>query len=262
MREEPTILGIGFAIIGLLLLILGLFTSNFLLFQINNAHDSSQVLGLYEQLIGILLIIIGVTIAVVGLIIPDKRERQILTPETPALQIQKNTPDNPALQILMTRYAKGEITKDQYEIMRTDLENKGNIIATQQEVIEKTGKPIAGGILLVISASLILIVGLLYMFIFFFSLSVFNQSLPVGTPEIVSFYLLMTLIFDILAFSLGLAGGICSFKRNYFSIAIIGVSLIIVGACLSIFLFFLSIPILVLGILSAVFIGISKKEFS
>jgi uncharacterized membrane protein len=250
MRETPTLIGIAGAIIGLLLLILGLFTSNFLFLEIKDPDVQSQVLGLYEQLIGILLIIIGIIVAVVGLSVSDEKIQPDASPELPALNI------------LMTRYAKGEITKEQYETMKTDLENKDNIKIIQQEEKEKTGKPIAGGILLVISASLILIAGLLYMFVFFLSWPVLTHSLPAGAPEIISFYLLITIIIDILAFSLGLAGGICSFKRNYFSIAIIGASFVIVGACLTIFVFFLSIPILVLGILSAVFIGISKKEFS
>ncbi len=127
---------------------------------------------------------------------------------------------------------------------------------------KKTSKPIAAGTLLIIAASLCLIVGFIYLYSLLIMWSYISYSLLAGTPEVTTFYFVIGVIFDFWAFAIGLAGGIFSIKRTHFPIAIIGSSFVIVAACISIVFFFITIPILILGILSAVFIAISKKEFT
>ena len=83
-------------------------------------------------------------------------------------------------------------------------------------------------------------------------------------------------VFEIIAFSVGLTGGIFQIRRQYFLGTIFGNILLIASAIIlvaqSFFkigrmeltfanLLLLAVPILILTILSIVFIGMSKKEF-
>jgi hypothetical protein len=73
-------------------------------------------------------------------------------------------------------------------------------------------------------------------------------------------------IFGFLGFAFGLTAGILALKRRVFSLAIIGMALMIAGGILSFADFFVGIifgiPTLVLAILSVIFIGISHREFT
>lgn len=70
---------------------------------------------IYAILMGVfwLLVIGGVIALVIWLLRPGRMAETISGP-----------PTNDALQILRERYAKGEITKEQYDQMRQDLEGK------------------------------------------------------------------------------------------------------------------------------------------
>jgi hypothetical protein len=70
-------------------------------------------------------------------------------------------------------------------------------------------------------------------------------------------------LFGIIGFPLGLTGGILMLKRKTFSLAIIGISLVLVfGALLIPLSALLGLPIIVLSVLSLVFTAISRGEFT
>jgi hypothetical protein len=77
---------------------------------------------------------------------------------------------------------------------------------------------------------------------------------------------LITGIWCTICFGLGLAAGVLSIKRRRFVLSIIGTSLLLVTALFmlteSIGLAVLAIPVLILSVLSVVFVGISKGEFT
>jgi uncharacterized membrane protein len=62
--------------------------------------------------IGILLGIVGLALFIAGASLPDKECKRDEKPKT----------DDDALKILKLRYVKGEITEDEYEKMRKDIE--------------------------------------------------------------------------------------------------------------------------------------------
>jgi RNA polymerase subunit RPABC4/transcription elongation factor Spt4 len=120
--------------------------------------------------------------------------------------------------------------------------NCGNSLTQKTK---KTGKPIVGGILLIIASCFSLIAGI---YILFTSFDIWLK--------------LIIVIFDIWGFAIGLTGGILTLKRIHYPIAIIGTAFVLVAACLSIIgAFPVFITNLILGILIAVFITSSKKEF-
>jgi len=80
-------------------------------------------------------------------------------------------------------------------------------------------------------------------------------------------------VFGILAFALGLTGGIMALKKQNFALSMIGMCFLVIQSFVTIGAFFLpngdwtsgvifGIPLLVLSILSLVFVAISQKEFS
>lgn len=148
----------------------------------------------------------------------------------------------------------GEIIEDAKDFCP----NCGSSLTQQRK---KTGKPIAGGILLIIAACFSLVTGLLYLFGVIASGIIASEFSYTGLEPMGLLYLGIGAIFSIWAFAIGLAGAIYSIKRTHFGIAITGASFVIVAACITIFFYFISIPVLILGILSAVFIAASKKEF-
>jgi len=122
---------------------------------------------------------------------------------------------------------------------------------------KKTGKPIAGGILIIIAATFCLVASI-FVLIFRFYTSYYGY----GSYSIYNWWMIIIVIFEIWGFSIGLAGGIYSIKRTHFPVAIIGSSFVIVAACLDFFgTLFLGIVILILGIIGTILIAVSKKEF-
>jgi RNA polymerase subunit RPABC4/transcription elongation factor Spt4 len=128
---------------------------------------------------------------------------------------------------------------------------------------KKTGKPIAGGILIIIAACFCLVSGFWAIFKIYtawetYTIFDYSSTLYYG----LWWFMAVQLIFLIWAFSIGLPGGIYALSRKKFSVSIIGASFVIVGGCLDLFgTFFLGIVILILGILGTVFIGTSRNEF-
>lgn len=133
--------------------------------------------------------------------------------------------------------------------------------------IRKTGFPIAGGILEIIASCASVVIGIVYMAAF---LSGSWSYWPV-----VRWNFLFAGLFGIVAFAVGLTGGIISLRREHFVLAIVGNCLIITGG----FVDFLAMalegysnswigglvfgfPLTVLSVLSLVFIAVSKSEFS
>ena len=91
--------------------VLGIPVSEFLMTlstDIRNTYLLSQI----AEISGIIFIIIGMILMVSGIIFPDEKE------------ISKSPPvsHDEAQKILRTRYAKGEVSKEQYEQMKKDLE--------------------------------------------------------------------------------------------------------------------------------------------
>jgi len=123
-----------------------------------------------------------------------------------------------------------------------------------KKIENKTGKPIAGGILLIIAAVFCLI-ATVYSILF---LDQHNNII----------FLIIQLIFGLWGTGVGLMGGIDSIRRSHFVSTIIGSSFVIVAACINfagifyniVFLIF-GIIILILSILSTVLIATSKNEF-
>jgi hypothetical protein len=117
---------------------------------------------------------------------------------------------------------------------------------------KRTGKPIAGGILLLIAACFCFAAAI---FSLFRMIGIFYYGF--GGP-----FLLIIVIFLIWGFSIGLAGGIFSLKRKNFPVALLGASFVLVAGCLDFFgTIVLGFVILILAILSTIFIAISKNEF-
>jgi hypothetical protein len=131
--------------------------------------------------------------------------------------------------------------------------------------VHTTGFPIAAGILTIIAASLTIVNALLLVIqIGNFSSIIyyFEHNLPFLV------FALFVGIWNFVAFGLGLTGGIFSIKRKHFTLSIVGISFLIVsgvfsllGTGLSGWWMMIGIPVIILGILSVIFIGVSKNEF-
>ena len=126
---------------------------------------------------------------------------------------------------------------------------------------KNTNKPVAGGILLIIAAVFCLIASVFVIIFKSYSYS-YDYSYPYSSYSYFNWWIIIVVIFEIWGFAIGLAGGIFSLKRNHFPIAIIGASFVLVAGCFDfIGTFILGIIILILGILSTIFIALSKNEF-
>jgi len=121
---------------------------------------------------------------------------------------------------------------------------------------KKTGKPIAGGILIILAATFCLVASIIVLIFKLLTYIGFDSHLTYN------WWMVIIVIFEIWGFSIGLASGIYSMKRTHFPVTIIGASFVIVAACLD-FLgtFFLGVVILILGIIGTILIAVSKKEF-
>ncbi len=135
---------------------------------------------------------------------------------------------------------------------------------------KRSGFPTAAGILTIIGACIIVIVGSLGLLAFWLAMS--QSAFGFGYPSSILYYLVMG-IFDSLAFAFGLAGGICAVRRRRFALAIAGTILLLVSGLVTIAVFALQgyyaivfgamfgLPVLILSILAVIFVAVSKGEF-
>lgn len=137
-----------------------------------------------------------------------------------------------------------------------------------------SGFPIAGGVLLIIAASICLIVGIFAIGVF---VSTYQYAYYYGWGS--SYYYrpryedLLVGIFGTLAFALGLTAGITSLKRNAFAVSILGACFAVSQGFATVLAFvtqwpnswivgiIFGMPILVLATLGLIFTAISKAEF-
>jgi len=126
----------------------------------------------------------------------------------------------------------------------------------------KTGFPIAGGILSIIASCVCIFVGILGI------LTSIEPYYPYSR-----FGMLFMGIFALIGFAFGLTGGILTLRRKNFSLAIIGISLVLVSGFITILAsitepygylgaVIFGVPIILLSILSLIFTAISKQEFT
>jgi uncharacterized membrane protein len=124
MRKAYVIVGIIFVIIGLLLGLYGIYLiksietdipeSEFLNMTISHDINLTYQIGQIAKISGILLFLIGMCLIIVWGIIPHKKS----IPKSPTVSYDE------ALNIFRTKYAKGKVTKEQFEQMKKDLEEK------------------------------------------------------------------------------------------------------------------------------------------
>jgi hypothetical protein len=121
---------------------------------------------------------------------------------------------------------------------------------------KRTGFPTASGVLVIIGSSMLIFLGIIALiqssYDYYYGYS--GADMVVG-------------ILSILAFAFGLTAGILTLKRKVFPLAIIGISLVLVSSIvasvsLDIAGWVFGVPVMILSILSLVFAGISKREFS
>jgi len=124
MRKAYVIVGIIFVIIGLVLGLYGVYLmksikadipeSEFLNMTISHDINLAYQIGKIAKISGILSFLIGMCLIIVWDIIPHKKT----IPKSPTVSYDE------ALNILRTRYGKGKVTKEQFEQMKKDLEEK------------------------------------------------------------------------------------------------------------------------------------------
>ena len=132
---------------------------------------------------------------------------------------------------------------------------------------KKTLYPTAAGILTIIAACVLISLGIIYMAAWIKGQTTYFY--PYGPGDYYTRHsgeYIFAGIFELLGFAFGLTAGILTLKRNLLPMAIVGMALMIVGSILSfvnlgIGLAF-GLPVIVLTILSVIFIGISKREFT
>jgi len=124
MRKEYVIAGIVVVIIGLVLGVYGIYLMQSIeanipeseFFNMTISHDTNlnYQLGQIAKISGILLFLIGMSLIIIWGIIPHKTT----IPKSSTVSYDE------ALNILKTRYVKGKVTKEQFEQMKKDLEEK------------------------------------------------------------------------------------------------------------------------------------------
>ena len=121
MRKKYVIAGIIVVIIGLVVALYGIYLrqsieAEFPDFNMTLGHDTNLTyqIGKIAEISGILLFLIGVSLMIVFGILPNEKT----IPKSSTLSYDE------ALNILRTRYAKGTVTKEQFEQMKKDLEKK------------------------------------------------------------------------------------------------------------------------------------------
>ena len=134
MRKKYVIAGIIVVIIGLVVALYGIYLrqsieAEFPDFNMTLGHDTylAYELGRIAEISGILLFLIGVSLMIVLGILPNEKT----IPKSSTLSYDE------ALNILRTRYAKGTVTKEQFEQMKKDLEKK-YLSTTEKRTNDKT----------------------------------------------------------------------------------------------------------------------------
>ena len=125
---------------------------------------------------------------------------------------------------------------------------------------KRTGFPIAAGVLTIIASCICLIVAVPSLVgVAVYSWRFFSSTYPI--------LLLVSGVLGVLAFALGLASGIFSFKRMRFGLTVAGESIVLASGVAGAFLvslfsgIILGLPVIILAILGVVFTAISKGEF-
>ncbi len=127
---------------------------------------------------------------------------------------------------------------------------------------KRSGFPTAAGVLAILSASFCMVwaIPALINAINYFGSRWYSSSY--------SIFMLISGLFSIVAFALGLAAGIATLKRQRFPLAVAGQSVVLASSIVIGFFmpygfgWILGVPLLVLSIISVVFTAISKKEFT
>ena len=105
MRSDILGIGIFLVIIGVIL-----FFSGYIIVVSSSFGDLGNVSLMMN--FGIIIGVIGVFASVVGITLPKEQEKDE--------SVEKNKED--AIEVLKLRYVKGEITKEEYEQMKKDIE--------------------------------------------------------------------------------------------------------------------------------------------
>jgi len=157
MERDTVIIGVVFIVVGAILFFMGQSMTNSFEYRYNSMFGQQSNLPPFMILIGIVLLIVGFIITIVGVsrgekkiiatndvncqvcgiprgnqhfyVVNRKDEKlivcgQCIEPFRKEIAMKNQVIEQPseALNILKTRYAKGEITKEQFEQMKKDLE--------------------------------------------------------------------------------------------------------------------------------------------
>jgi len=121
MRKKYVIAGIVVVVIGLVVALYGIYLvqsveAYYSDINMTISHDANLTyqIGQIAEISGVLLFLIGMCLIIVWGIIPYKKT----IPKSSTVSYDE------ALNILRTRYAKGKVTKEQFEQMKKDLEEK------------------------------------------------------------------------------------------------------------------------------------------
>ncbi len=121
MRGTYVTAGLGAIIVGIMLLVLGIYAFNGFINPLNyTLGNRTETIAIFGQMVGGILILIGVCLGIAGAALQEKIkiQKSTVVTQTKTIQTPSATPD--AVNIAMMRYAKGEITKEQYEQIKKD----------------------------------------------------------------------------------------------------------------------------------------------
>ncbi len=119
MRRLVVIIGLVVIVIGAILYVMGLVMGNYWQFMMSymmnpQFHDWASVMNFS----GLVLLIIGSIITIAGAVSTEEKVDEVAEKQEPRAAAQTK---EDAFEILKTRYAKGEITKKQFDQMKKDL---------------------------------------------------------------------------------------------------------------------------------------------
>ncbi len=124
MRGRYISAGLACIIIGIMLLMIGIYAINGFINLNHYTGTSNNTIAWFGQIVGSILIVIGILSGIAGAALPNKIKIQQSSVVTQTKTMQQSAGSPEAVHTLMTRYAKGEITKEQYEQMKKDIEMK------------------------------------------------------------------------------------------------------------------------------------------